>query len=58
MAARLETLARGAAAEAAVARARGEDLAARAAHDRAEAARRAAAILRAGPAGVRDLLAS
>lgn len=58
MAARLEALAEAAAQEAAAARVQGDEVSARAAEDRATGARRAAAILRAGPGHVRDVLAS
>ena len=58
IAAQMDRQARAAAAAAAEARERGDLTAARIAEDRAAGAARAAAILRAGPQGVRDLLAS
>jgi hypothetical protein len=58
MAIRLEALAEAARREAGAARARGDEVSARAAQDRADGAARAAAILRAGPGGVGDVLAS
>ena len=58
MAARLEALAEAALAEAAAARMAGDTVSAREAEDRAAGTRRAAAILRAGPGHVGDVLAS
>jgi hypothetical protein len=56
MAARLDELAAGAEREALEARRAGDAVGARAARDRAEGARRAAEILRAGPTGVADVI--
>ena len=56
MAQRLDDLALAAEREAAESRRAGDAVSARAARDRAEGARRAAELLRAGPAGVADVL--
>jgi hypothetical protein len=56
MAQRLDELAAAAEREAAEAQRAGDGVSARAAADRAEGARRAAALLRAGPTGVADVL--
>ncbi len=58
MAERLDRIAEEAEREAVHARRAGDTIGARAARDRAADARRAAALLRAGPAGVGKLLAS
>jgi hypothetical protein len=58
MAARMDLLARDAAREAAMCRRAGDVAGAREAGDRAAGARRAAALLRAGPGGVGEVLAS
>ena len=56
MAQRLDDLALAAEREAAESRRAGDAVSARAARDRAEGARRAAELLRAGPAGIADVL--
>jgi hypothetical protein len=58
MATRLEALAEAALQEAAAARDQGDAVTARAAEERAAGARRAAALLRAGPGHVSEVLAS
>jgi len=58
MATRLEALAEAALQEAVAARDQGDAVSARAAEERAGGARRAAALLRAGPGHVSDVLAS